>query len=97
LNRCKNFAIVGKASYSVFGEHLFAIDFNIEDAAAAGDHIDFDVAERLQFIRQTGGLRLVVSLHAVGDGNLHSIPFGFIKANDLRPFARGAMLFERLL
>ncbi len=66
-----NFALVGKAEDVLFRKDLLAIGFDIEYSTGAGDQFYVDVAKHLQFFRQTGGLRAVVSLIAVGDFNLH--------------------------
>ena len=45
----------------------FAVDMHIEDSAFAGDEFGVDVFRIFDCGRQTGGLWLVVSLHAVFD------------------------------
>lgn len=52
-------------------DHL-AIELDDVDAALAGDELRIDVEAVLQFRGQTGRLRQEVSLHAVGDGELHA-------------------------
>ncbi len=51
-----------------------AIDFDVEDSPAALDEFGVDVEFGLNRVRQTGGLRRVVSLYAILDGNLHGDP-----------------------
>lgn len=46
-------------------------DFDVIDATAAFDKLSFDAEDFLDFCRQTGGSRKVVSLAAVFDRNLH--------------------------
>ena len=48
-----------------------AIGDDIEDASSAGDERRLDAESLLDRGRQTGGLRFVVSLHAVGDADFH--------------------------
>ena len=48
-----------------------AIDFDIKDAASAFDQFGIHPRLCLNRIRQTGGLRGVVSLHAIRDRDLH--------------------------
>ena len=50
------------------------IDFDVEDAPAALDELGVDVEFGLNRIRQTGGLRCVVSLYAIFNGNVHVGP-----------------------
>jgi len=53
------------------------IDHDVEDAASAGDQRRVDIELLLDRGRQTGGLRFVVSLHAVGDADFHdALSFG---------------------
>jgi hypothetical protein len=58
----------------VLREDLPAVDDDVEDAAAPLDELGRDARLLLDRGRQTGGLRLVVSLHAVGDRDLHRLP-----------------------
>ena len=51
-----------------------AVDFNVEDAPAAFDEFGGDVEFGLDRVRQTGGLRRVVSLDTVFNGNVHVGP-----------------------
>ena len=53
----------------MFGENHLSVHDDVEDPAAALDEFRFDTGVLLDRIRQTGGLRQVVSLHAIGDGN----------------------------
>ena len=48
-----------------------AIDHDVEDAASASDQRRVDAELLFDRGRQTGGLWFVVSLHAVGDADLH--------------------------
>ena len=48
-----------------------AVDHDIKDAASAGDQLGRESRSFLNSCRQTGGLRGVVSLHAVGDRDVH--------------------------
>ena len=64
-----------------------AIDFDVEDAPAALDEFGGDVEFGLNRIRQTGGLRCVVSLYAIFNGNVHVGPL--IRRSILLYRARG--------
>lgn len=55
----------------MFGVDERAVDAHIEYAAAALDELCGNVKFVKQSGRQTDGLGLVVSLHAVGDRNFH--------------------------
>lgn len=61
----------GEASGLVFRVDDLAINLDIEDAAAALDQLSGGAGLFLDCVRQTGGLRGVVSLHAVSDTDLH--------------------------
>ncbi len=50
-----------------------AVNFDVENAASACDQCGIDPFGFFDCGRQTGGLWRVVSLHAVGDGNLHLV------------------------
>jgi len=61
-----------------------SVDFDIKNAATAFDELGVDTGRFLDCIRQTGGLRRVVSLNTVSNGYLHqSPPFIEHLANDL--------------
>ncbi len=49
-----------------------AADSDVEDSAGALDQFGVDSELLLDRFRQTGGFRVVVSLHAVLDGHLHA-------------------------
>ena len=65
---------VGELARFVLGVQQLAIDNHIEDAAAAIDELGLDVERLLQLGSQTDRLGPVVSLHAVGDGDVHFNP-----------------------
>lgn len=56
----------------MLGVDQVSIHNDVEDSAAAFDQFRLDSRRFLNGIRQTGGLRGVVSLHAVGNADLHS-------------------------
>lgn len=56
----------------MFGINQVPIHDDVKDSAAALDQLRLDTRCLLDRVRQTGGLRGVVSLHAVGDAYLHS-------------------------
>ena len=55
----------------VFAEDHFAVGDDVEDAAFALDQRRIDPGFLFNRFRQTGGLGCVVSLHTIGDRNLH--------------------------
>ncbi len=63
------------------------VDFDVEDAPAALDELGVDVEFGLNRIRQTGGLRCIVSLYAIFNGNVHVGPL--IRRSILLYRARG--------
>jgi len=67
----EDFLILGEAADLILGEDVRPIDGDIENAAAAFDEFRLDSRVLFDFVRQTGGRGVVVSLHAVRDGNLH--------------------------
>jgi hypothetical protein len=63
----------GKAAAVVLAPDLLAIGHDVEDAAGpfleSGGNPDL----LLDRIRQTGGIGVIVSLPAVGDGDVHAV------------------------
>ena len=57
----------------VLRENLLPVDDNVEDAAVAGDDLGLQPELTLNRGRQTGGLWLVVSTDAIGDGDVHTV------------------------
>lgn len=78
----KNFFVCWKAGRGVLAEDQLAIDFDVKDASATLDQRGVDSRFRFDSVRQTGGLRGVVSLHAIGDANVH----------DRSPFLKAELL-----
>ena len=68
----------------MFGIDQVPIHNDVEDSAAALDQFRLDTRRFLNRVRQTGGLRGVVSLHAVSNADLHSLPSPFIGSCLLR-------------
>ncbi len=69
-----NLARSGETVQLLLGKNRRSIHGNLVDSPRAGDqlHLVEFMAELLfQFPLQTGGLRFIVSLAAIGDGNLH--------------------------
>ena len=56
----------------MFAENHLAVGLDVENAAGTFDHFSIDSEAFLDRIRQTGGLGVVVSLHAVLDADFHS-------------------------
>lgn len=61
-----------KAIGLMFRVDQFSIDDDVKDSATAFDQFCFSSGCLSNCVRQTGGLRGVVSLHTVGDTDLHS-------------------------
>jgi hypothetical protein len=55
----------------VFGIDQSPVDYDIEDAASPFDQFRLNTRCFSNCVRQTGGLRGVVSLYAVGDTDFH--------------------------
>jgi hypothetical protein len=55
----------------VFGIDQISVDNDVKDSAAPFDQIRFNTRRITNRVRQTGGLRGVVSLHAVGNADFH--------------------------
>jgi hypothetical protein len=64
----------GESSCFELGEHQLVIDDDIKGAVTSWNQLCFYTEGLAQFIRQTGGVRLVVSHCAVADLNVHSMP-----------------------
>lgn len=64
---------VGEASQLMLGEDQFAVEANVEDPTASLDQVGSLAELSLNFVRQTGGTRLVVSNHAVFDCDRHIV------------------------
>ncbi len=72
-------AFIRKTTCLVLGKNYLSVYFYVEDAASAADEFRLDSKLFFQFLRQTGGLGSVVSLHAVCDGYFfHSILLGMV-------------------
>ena len=67
----ENLVVLGEAVDVVLAEDHLAVDDDIEDSSGAFDQSGVDLAVILDRGGQTGRLGFVVSLHAVGDRNLH--------------------------
>jgi len=61
----------GKSARFELGVNHIAVGDHIEYAAATGDQLCIDPENTLNFIRQTGGSRFVVSVRAVMNVYLH--------------------------
>lgn len=70
----KHFGVLGKSACLFLAVDELAIHLDVKNSAAAGDHLDLNLELTLDSVRQTDGLGLVVSLHAVFDGNVHIGP-----------------------
>lgn|GEM_PF-3454494 len=73
-----DFFVLREAAYVVLAPDLRAVYVDIEDSACALDHFGVDAEFFFDCFRQTGGLGLIVSLHAVFDADFHlSTPLGW--------------------
>ena len=68
----ENLIVFGETVDSMLAEDHVAIDNNVENAAGPLDERGVDITVILDCGGQTGRLRFVVSLHAVGDGDFHN-------------------------
>ncbi len=64
--------MLGESPVPVLGPNLLAVYIHIEHTTGALDEFRLDSACSLDCIRQTGGLRQVVSFTAVLNGDPHS-------------------------
>lgn len=71
----EDFLIFGKPPGLVFAVNQLAVRLYVEDAASSLDEPRLDAQFPLDGGPQTGGLGKVVSLHAVGDADLHGRSF----------------------
>ena len=67
----ENLVVLGEAVDVVLAEDHLAVAHDVENPASTLDQRRLDTAVVLDRGGQTGRLGLVVSLHAVGDRNLH--------------------------
>jgi len=68
--------VLGETTGHIFGVEKLAVHVNIKDAAMTLDQLAIHPVLLLDFGRQTGGLRLIVSLCAVLDTDVHpAAPF----------------------
>ena len=67
----EHFGVLGESACLFLAVDELAIHLDVKNSAAAGDHLDLNLELTLDSVRQTDGLGLVVSLHAVFDGNMH--------------------------
>ena len=67
----ENLFLRGEAAFVVFAEEKLIVGGHLENAAAAAYELAVDAELFLDFSRQTGGSRKVVSNAAVIDSDLH--------------------------
>lgn len=72
IQLAENFVISWETPRFMFRVDQVSIHDNVKDATAALDHLRFDTRSFTNCVRQTGGLRCVVSLYAIGDTDFHS-------------------------
>jgi len=74
----QDFSLLGESSGLRLFVDGFAVGDDFENSPGARDETGFDAQFLLDFIRQTGGGRLVVSSASVFDGDLHGyLQFAF--------------------
>jgi hypothetical protein len=66
--------MLGKSARFELGVNHIAVGDHIEYAAATGDKLCINTKNPLEFVRQTGGSRFIVSLCTVVNFDLHVIP-----------------------
>ena len=69
--RADDLARFRKPLLGVLGEDQLAVDDHVEDPVGALDELGLDAERLLEFGRQTGGPRQVLSTRAVGDRDCH--------------------------
>ncbi len=69
----ENLVVLGEAVDRMFAEDHLTVDHDVEDASTSLDESALDAVVILDGGGQTGRLGLVVSLHAVGDGDIHAV------------------------
>lgn len=65
--------MIWKTPCLVFAVDQLAVDLHVEDTALAFDQFAIKPKTLLDVCRQTDGCRLIVSLHAVFDRNVHRV------------------------
>jgi hypothetical protein len=65
---------VGEPASYTFGKHELIIYDDIKDTVAPRDQLRLNTISVAQFIRQTGGFGLIVSLLAIMYINFHDVP-----------------------
>ncbi len=70
----QDFRMFRKSAGFLLAVDQLAVGFDVEDSPAALDEFGGDVEFGLDRVRQTGGLRRVVSLYAILNGNVHVGP-----------------------
>lgn len=73
-DRRGHLARVGEPSQGSLGEDESAVDGNLEDTPSAPEQVRGGAELPLELRCQTGSTRLVVSHHAVLDGDVHGSP-----------------------
>jgi len=68
------FTGMGKPPCFVFGKYGFPACYDLKNTTMSRDKLGFYAQSVVQFFRQTGGFRLIVSLGAVLDFDFHGIP-----------------------
>jgi hypothetical protein len=75
----------GKSTRFEFRVNHVSVGDNVEYAAATGNQFCINPENPLQFVRQTGGSRFVVSFCTIVNFDLHAIPpFNFHSARTTR-------------
>jgi hypothetical protein len=64
---------MGKSSGCILAEYDFTVGHHVEYAVRSGDEFCGGINGIFNFVRHTGGLRLIVSHRAVVDSDLHTV------------------------
>jgi hypothetical protein len=66
-----DFPFLGKTIQGLFGKNQFSIHHHLKNPSRRGEQLNFDTENFSQFLPQTGGTRLIISLCTIFYGYLH--------------------------
>ena len=72
LDLVEHFVVLRESANVLLAPNLLAVHVHVEHAAGTFDHPRIDAELILDRLRQTGGRGVIVSLHAVLDGDVHA-------------------------
>jgi hypothetical protein len=76
--------VLWKDARVMFGVDLPTVDFDVKDPPPALNQFGFNACGVPNCVRQTGGFGQVVSLHTVGNADLHRLSSSLQENNDRR-------------